>query len=165
MFGRLTLQERNLVITNTPLALTACWIPWETVTRQQALQSLKYGKKECEALSPVELVYFSSSTTGHPGAAGFGVCRTLVLVALLYFSSPKRFSQVGDHSLDHFRMKYVPVKQWEMVLLCQCENSTQHNTVLKRCCFPKGSTWEQRDATQRYGIILSCQTFVFCHYM
>lgn len=94
-------------------------------------------KKECEALSPVELVYFSSSTTGHPGAAGFGVCRTLVLVALLYFSSPKRFSQVGDHSSDHFSVKYVPVKQWEMALLCQWENGTQHNTVLKRLLFPQ----------------------------
>lgn len=78
----------------------------------QALQSLKYEKKkkECEALSPFELVYFSSSTTGHPGAGGFAICRTLVLVALLCFSSPKRFSQVGDRSLDHFSLKYVLVK-------------------------------------------------------
>lgn len=52
-----------------------------------------------------------------------------------------------------------------MVLLRQCGNSTQHNTVLKPCDFPKGSACEQRNGPQSYRISLSYQIFVFCHYM
>lgn len=66
------------------------------------------GKKECEALSPFELVYFSSSTTGHPGAGGFGVCRTLVLVALLCFSSPKTVLSSGRSLFGSLQSEICP---------------------------------------------------------
>lgn len=115
---QITMQQGSTVITNNTLALrpanSIAALLIHTLTHQQALQlqhdSLsEVWKKKSWSLSPVERVYFSSSATGNTGAVGYGICRTLVLVAPLDLCSQRQFPQVVDHCLDHFSLKYVLV--------------------------------------------------------